>query len=555
MSSRQYVYHSLISRYNRPTSILQNPSDFDRWSFWVRQGVRVGINPSSRYTRRTTCTSCQLLRQSYVLYAVFSYTDCAAGRVTINILPDDILLLVFHFDRVTYIDGLAVVDRARLRWRWHRLIYVCRRWRSIVFAFPKFLDLALVCDPSTPVELIDIWPPLPIIIRDRIDRHMPNDYAFQAAIVHPSRVCQIDLRYKTRSQLQRLASAMQDQFPALIHLSLDSDKFDDEIVDESALTIPDGFLGESAPCLQSLELDFMAFPALPKFLLSATALVRLTLWNIDDYGYFSPEAILTGLAVLVNLEYLSIGFIRPRSLPDQESRRPPPPARTVLPTLTFFKFQGTTEYLNELVAGIDAPLLDSLFITFTFNEFIFDISQLAQFMRRTTRFQALSEVHVKFDNYNVQVDFRPSSLTLVEKPRMVITSRAINWPELSNMMLVLTSLFPSIYIVEHLYMHGPRPSSPQLQDPMQWLEILRPFTAVKNFYVVKKFVQHFAPALEELVGESVIDVLPALEGLYLEEFEPPGHVGEAIGQFVAARRLLDHPVAVSHWKNEGFQFF
>jgi hypothetical protein len=78
---------------------------------------------------------------------------------------------------------------------------------------------------------------------------------------------------------------------------------------------------------------------------------------------------------------------------------------------------------------------------------------------------------------------------------------------------------------------------------------------VKNFYVVKKFVQHFAPALEELVGESVIDVLPALEGLYLEEFEPPGHVGEAIGQFVAARRLLDHPVAVSHWKNEGFQFF
>ena len=42
-----------------------------------------------------------------------SYVPCLqllltvwAGRVTINILPDDVLLLIFHFDRVTYLDRL-----------------------------------------------------------------------------------------------------------------------------------------------------------------------------------------------------------------------------------------------------------------------------------------------------------------------------------------------------------------------------------------------------------------------------------------------------------------
>jgi hypothetical protein len=49
---------------------------------------------------------------------------------------------------------------------------------------------------------------------------MPEDYDFDAAIVHHNRVCEINLLHLTSSQLQRLASAMQEQFPALIHLML-----------------------------------------------------------------------------------------------------------------------------------------------------------------------------------------------------------------------------------------------------------------------------------------------------------------------------------------------
>ena len=55
-------------------------------------------------------------RTSYVPCLQLLLTVCA-GRVTINILPDDVLLLIFHFDRVTYLDGLEDVDRL-----WHTVL-------------------------------------------------------------------------------------------------------------------------------------------------------------------------------------------------------------------------------------------------------------------------------------------------------------------------------------------------------------------------------------------------------------------------------------------------
>ena len=65
---------------------------------------------------------------------------------------------------------------------------------------------------------------------------MPEDYDFDAAIVHQNHVCEINLSYLTRSQLQRLASAMQVQLPRLNHLLLGS--LDDG---HPAPALPDGF--------------------------------------------------------------------------------------------------------------------------------------------------------------------------------------------------------------------------------------------------------------------------------------------------------------------------
>ena len=200
------------------------------------------------------------------------------------------------------------------------------------------------------------------------------------------------------------------------------------------------------------------------------------------------------------------------------------------------------------MARIDAPLLDSIWITF-FHQLIFDIPQLAQFMRRTTRLQAPNEAHVDFNDYSVQIGSRPLERASEDRSRLRFSCRDLDW-QLSSLAQILTSFFPSVYMVEHLYISVPRNLPSQWQDVtenVQWLEFFHPFTGVKNLHVCEEYAQCIAPALQEIVGERVTDVLPTLEGLFLEDLPPSGPVKEAIGQFIAARQLLGHPVAVSDW--------
>ena len=85
----------------------------------------------------------------------------------------------------------------------------------------------------------------------------------------------------------------------------------------------------------------------------------------------------------------------------------------------------------------------------------------------------------------------------------------------------------------------------------QWLELFRPFTAVKYLSVFSYFMPYIAPALKELVGERVTEVLPALQTLQLYGPLPPGPAQETIDQFVAARQLAGHPIAISSSWCEG----
>jgi hypothetical protein len=81
----------------------------------------------------------------------------------------------------------------------------------------------------------------------------------------------------------------------------------------------------------------------------------------------------------------------------------------------------------------------------------------------------------------------------------------------------------------------------------QWLEFLRPFTAVKSLYVSEEFQPNMVSALQELVGGRTTEVLPSLQNIFLEW---PGAFQEAIGQFVAARRLSGQTIIISDWDRE-----
>ena len=378
---------------------------------------------------------------------------------------------------------------------------------------------------------------------------VPIYYDFDAAIVHRDRVCEIDLRL-TSLQMERWPLAMQEQFPALTHLSLKG---------PLTLTLPDGFLGGSAPNLQSLHFCFIPFPALPKLLLSATNLVHLSIRDIPHSGYFSPEVFTTALALLVNLKSLSIGFESLKSRPGQDSWRSPPPSRAVLPALTSFSFRGVSEYVEDLVARVDAPLLYSISMTFLFQP-IFDTPQLAQFITRATGLEAPNKARVDFRLMDLWTDFSSWTGTISrEKVSFTIQSCGDLELQLSSLAQLFTPTFPSIYTVEHLYIYCDSSFEPELQDGignLQWLEAFQSFTSVKNLYVSvsDRLVQGIAHGLEELVEERLMDIFPSLERVFLAGFQSSGPVQEAIGQFVAARQLLGHPVAVSDWNQPPDEF-
>jgi hypothetical protein len=451
--------------------------------------------------------------------------------MTIDILPDDVLLEIFDLLVVEF-NGFEAEN-----W-WRTLVHVCRKWRNVIFGSPHRLDLRLVCSDRTPVrEMLDVWPPWPIVIHHYARPKSGGDNII-AALERNDRVCQITL--KLDLQREKVLDAMQDPFPALTRLILSSDI-------EIAPVVPDSFMGGSAPSLQCLMLDRVPILGLPKLLSSATDLVHLNLWRIPHSGYISPEAIVTCLSTLPRLEKLYLGFESSRSRPNRESRRPPPPTRYVLPALITFHFAGVSEYLEDLVARIDSPLLDCLGIAL-FHQLIFDTPQLIQFISRTRTLEVHDHARVDFSDLDVRVTFpKPSSsyhLTLQ------ILCRQPEW-QLSSIAQICTSFFPRslIHMVEQLYIRERSYSKLEWQDDIedsQWLELLRPFTAVKSLHLSKEIAPRIVPSLQELVGGRTTEVLPVLQSLFVEELHASGPFKEAIERFVAARQLSNHRVAISY---------
>jgi hypothetical protein len=106
---------------------------------------------------------------------------------------------------------------------------------------------------------------------------------------------------------------------------------------------------------------------------------------------------------------------------------------------------------------------------------------------------------------------------------------------------------------ESLYIYEDRFSSPDWKDDIEnteWLDLLLPFTAVKNLYLSERFLPRIAPALQELTGGRTTEVLPALQNVLLEGLQPsePHSVQEGIAQFISARQLTNRPVAISVWE-------
>ena len=451
--------------------------------------------------------------------------------IRIDILPDNVLLEIFDFYVKTYSSHIE----KRMIEAWQSLVHVCRRWRILVLRSPRRLNLRLYCTPNTPArDTLDVWPALPLIVWGTVDLSSTDNII--AAFRQSNRVCQVFLVLLEGWQWEEVLAAMLVPFPELTYLRL--------LLDHKTVpVVPDSFLDGSAPRLRIFDSQGIPFPGLPKLLLSATHLVTLSLTDIPHSGYISPEAIVALISVLSSLENLSLQFQSPQSFPDREIQRPPP-KRSVIPTLTFFYFKGVIEYLEDLVTGIDTPQLDKLYITFL-NQIDFFTPRLAQFINRIPKL-GKRDATVQFIDYFARVGLAPGTVEIS------ISCREPDW-QLSSIEQVCNSCLHLLSTVEDLNIEHEYSKLVWKDDEIEntlWLQLLLPFTAVKNLYLSKEFSPGIAAALKELVGGGITEVLPSLQNIFVEEPEQSGPFQENIEQFVAARQLSDHPIAISVWNDD-----
>jgi len=476
--------------------------------------------------------------------------------MTIDMLPDDVLLEIFDHHRLAAQEYVLFGP-----WEWHRLAHVCQRWRSVIFASPRRLNLRLIYTYKKPVrKTLDCWPSLPISIwYPRLVLYHPLSPSDEANVIsaleHPDRICELNLTL-TRPLLEKLTPSMQDPFPALEYLQLGSRDL------MGSLVVPSGFLGCSTPRLRHIDLDGTPFPTIPRLLLSATDVAFLRLYEIPNTGYFSPEALVAGLDPKPKLKFLEISFLHPTSDLGQESPRPRPhsPTRVVLPALSEFQFRGDNAYLEDLIARIDAPSIEQFGITFS-DQRAFELPQLAEFIGRTEK--------LKSSPHRTSIWFWERGFSITHyfgHPSSEPTFRLeISCHELARQVILLSRICRQLSLlvssVERLDIETDHVLSDAWDEAtvsgwvdsdsdsgatQQWLELFTPFRRVRWLELIGTPVPSIASALEQSAsGNGCREVLPSLQSLRLRgsAMSPP------IESFVAARQRSGHVVSV-HFVSE-----
>jgi hypothetical protein len=413
-----------------------------------------------------------------------------------------------------------------------------------MFASPRRLDLCLLCTERTPVrKTLDVWPPLPIQIQ-LFDVDLRVEDNVIAALEGPNRVRRIWFRDIT-IPLEHLVAVMQDPFPELESLDLWIKRPGGTVP-----PLPSTFLGGSAPRLRSLDLRHIPFPTLPRLLLSSNHLVDLYLRHIPHSGYISPETMTTCVSALTSLTTLTIQFESPASRPDPGTRRPPPLTRAVLPALANFEFCGVSEYLEDLVARIDAPLLRYVEITF-FHQLVFGIQQLRRFIDHAPEFMSWVEADIYINDDHVVMCFSPTRILPFHHLGFQISCREVDW-QVSSVAQIANQLSESfISRIDRLVIQDQTSGTTfeDFMDETQWLELFHPFIAVRALGIVSETTRmwsHVVSALRGLSVESATQVLPVLDSLYLQDNQESGLEKQVIESFIVARQGSDHPVVAFH---------
>ncbi|KAH9043484.1 hypothetical protein EDB83DRAFT_2407232 [Lactarius deliciosus] len=254
----------------------------------------------------------------------------------------------------------------------------------------------------------------------------------------------------------------------------------------------------------------------------------------------SPKALANALSGTTQLRFLSLHFLSPASRPSHTGISPLPGERIVLPALSRFKFQGTSEYLNNFVTRIDSPRLGDIEVRF-FNQLIFHISQLRCFIERIDMQRSHCQADILSIEHAISITFTQPIADV--RLKLQISCGELDW-QLSSMAQICDQFSSSGFLlgVGDLRIDTMHPSRGRDDgDSEHWPEVIHPFGGIEKLSLDGKLVTHILRTLREADRET--GPLPSLK--YLRTQGPgSGDVRVAIDSFVTQRRLSGRPIEV-----------
>jgi hypothetical protein len=473
---------------------------------------------------------CQLLQLMMFISAVGN----TSRKVTIELLPMDVLIEIFDFYRLHPLIHSQLGERP---WKWQTLAHVCKTWRSVLLASPHYLGLRLFFTNGMPVrEILSSWPVLPIVIQYEEAPSSPltpgDQDNIMALLELPTCLREVQLTVTT-PLLEKMIALMLQPFSMLEYVHLST---------PPGLVLPSKF-GGGMSSLRALRMVGISLPALPQLLLSTHDLVSLQLEKVPSDGY-TLEALIICLPTMTQLKTLHIHFLSPTSRPVLISTDQPLSGFSVLPVLNSIEFHGTVEYLESLLSGISAPLLEYFHIHF-FNQLIFDTPQLSRFIRHTETQR--SPTHATIQSSEADISITLTQLGVLHQLSLRISCKQLDW-QIPSMAEVCDRLTPILADVEELKI-GASVSFPDVQDDMdlihfQILELFRPFRNVNRLCVTGASLSLVAGALGLVTGELAMAALPELQEIQTKKDAELASARTSLAPFIAARRRSTHPVVV-----------
>jgi hypothetical protein len=388
----------------------------------------------------------------------------------------------------------------------------------------------LLTNDSPSIGTLSHLPPLPLVIHcsDRTETVARKDEDhIHLGLQQHGRVRRVFLQAPS-STLRIWLEPMNKLFPRLEDLSLLS-----TTVEETNLMLPGTF---QAPHLRRLLLHGISLPKRSLLLSSAIALSTLSITHIGASFYIPPGHLVTQLQGLLLLEELSIGFVFPIPLPSSEEQLPTSPVR--LPALRRLTYRGEDVYFDNLVALINAPLLEQLTLIYFF-EPTFSLVNLTEFIHRTEGFGCLA-AKVSFNKDGASIYYEQQS---VRKLSLRVNCEPLDW-QIDSATQVCNALGNVLSAVEELTIDLNEDWMPSdwenTLDSMVWHELLLPFIGVKKLHIGFLLTFELSQALDAAAGGLVLELLPELQKLEVRlEIDDAKKVFSA---FIETRESVGHPV-------------